>query len=269
MDGSGVEDGVPGGRVRPCPGCGLADRVAGVPAVHQEGRGSVLEMSGVGDRRTLRPADTGLSRALAPAPARSYAPLGFACASVMTLLATVVLAAFGLFGTVAEHGYERFRGAVAERNAAGEEEPEPSSTWITGEDGTPLLVTGPDEGLWGEDGSVTEEGSTFETVPVPPSAEDSGLDDLLVLPWAAAGVMGAGTVLLTVLAVRKQRENARVRAGRPVAERIWARGWYCRRCGTVHFPDAEGAQAEPLQLAEFRHLVWSEGGYGHLAARRG
>ncbi|WP_448318037.1 hypothetical protein [Streptomyces sp. CO7] len=60
-----------------------------------------------------------------------------------------------------------------------------------------------------------------------------------------------------------------MQAGRPAAERIWARGWYCRRCGTVHLPDADGAEAGPLPLAEFRRLVWSEGGYGHLAARRG
>jgi hypothetical protein len=287
MDDSGIEDGAEagagagaGGRVRPCPGCGLADRVAGVPAVHQQGRGSVLEMSGVGDRRTLRPVDSGLARALAPAPSRSYASLGFGVGGVMTLLATVSLVVFGLFGMVAEHGYEKVRDAAAAAEAemnAGAQEPEPSSTWITDEDGNPLLVTGIDEDAWGDAEAWGEEDPAQDPADEPTAAEavpvaaehDGFVDGLLALPWLAAAVTGGGTVLLIVLAVRKERENTRVRAGRPAAERVWARGWYCARCGTVHVPDADGAEGGPFQLLEFRRMVWTEGGYGHLADRHG
>jgi hypothetical protein len=52
-------------------------------------------------------------------------------------------------------------------------------------------------------------------------------------------------------------------AGRPTAERLWSQGWYCGRCGSVHFRTASGGRA--LSLQEFQATVWHAGGYGHLA----
>lgn len=263
MDDSGVEDGRHGGRVGPCPGCGLADRVAGVPAVHHEGRGNVLQVTGAGDGRTLRAVDSGLARALAPAPSRSWAPLVFAWLGMTTLLATVALTVFALIGAVAEQQFDRARDTAAEA-AAEPEEPEPWSTWITDEDGMPILVRGPEEA-----GDTGAEDPTFEAGPAP--VDEGAVSTLLALPWLGAGVTGGVTVLMAVLGVRKHRQNTKVLAGRPAAERLWARAWYCARCGTVHFPAGDGSEAEagPLALAEFRRMVWSEGGYGHLAARSG
>ncbi|MFD8787591.1 hypothetical protein [Kitasatospora sp. NPDC059599] len=57
---------------------------------------------------------------------------------------------------------------------------------------------------------------------------------------------------------------ARELAGRPRAEHLWARAWYCDRCGTVHFPPGRGLPAGALSLQEFRRVVWHAGGYGHL-----
>ncbi|MER7769575.1 hypothetical protein [Kitasatospora sp. NPDC096140] len=56
-------------------------------------------------------------------------------------------------------------------------------------------------------------------------------------------------------------------AGRPQAERLWAKAWYCARCGTVHFPAAVGLGTAALDLREFRRIVWQTGGYGHLLDR--
>jgi hypothetical protein len=77
-----------------------------------------------------------------------------------------------------------------------------------------------------------------------------------------------GAVVLGVLAVRSNRSWHRLMAGRPHAEALWSRGWYCTRCAVVHFPATAGAAARPIDLAEFRLQVWTAGGYGHLASGR-
>ncbi|MFD5437267.1 hypothetical protein ACFWJ4_34590, partial [Kitasatospora sp. NPDC127067] len=60
-------------------------------------------------------------------------------------------------------------------------------------------------------------------------------------------------------------------AGRPRAEHLWAQAWYCARCGTAHFPPTTGVPTgvptAALSLPEFRRVVWTAGGYGHLADR--
>lgn len=56
-----------------------------------------------------------------------------------------------------------------------------------------------------------------------------------------------------------------IKRGRPAAEAVWRRGWYCGRCAVVYFRSGEqptGIDAgRQLTPAEFRHLVWSAGGY--------
>lgn len=76
----------------------------------------------------------------------------------------------------------------------------------------------------------------------------------------AALLVGAILIALSGRAVRVWRR--RTEPGRVAADRVWAGGWYCGRCGTVHFA---GEQA--LTLQEFRTRVWSAGGYGDLAVR--
>lgn len=77
---------------------------------------------------------------------------------------------------------------------------------------------------------------------------------------------GTGTVGFCVALGRSFRRNARVRAGRPAAEAVWHRGWYCERCGVVYFQPGEQpsgtAEGQTLSPEQFRRLVWSAGGYG-------
>lgn len=81
----------------------------------------------------------------------------------------------------------------------------------------------------------------------------------------AIAVIAAAVLLVTaaVLSASAERELA----GRPRAEQLWAQAWYCARCGTAHFPPAVGAAPTALSLPEFRRIVWTAGGYGHLADR--
>ncbi|MGW6708107.1 hypothetical protein ACWGDE_24885 [Streptomyces sp. NPDC054956] len=76
----------------------------------------------------------------------------------------------------------------------------------------------------------------------------------------ASLLLGAILVVVGGRAVRAWRR--RTEPGRAAADRVWAEGWYCGRCGTVHF-DGERA----MSLQEFRTRVWSAGGYGDLAVR--
>lgn len=87
-------------------------------------------------------------------------------------------------------------------------------------------------------------------------------DSTVYLGWVSAAslLVGVALIALSGRAVRVWRR--RTEPGRVAADREWARGWYCGRCGTVHLP---GERAMSLQ--EFRTRVWSEGGYGDLAVR--
>ncbi|MFF2750522.1 hypothetical protein ACFVVA_33905 [Kitasatospora sp. NPDC058048] len=80
----------------------------------------------------------------------------------------------------------------------------------------------------------------------------------------------AGTVLLVTAAALRASADREL-AGRPRAEHLWAQAWYCARCGTVHFPPTTGVPTgvptAALSLPEFRRVVWTAGGYGHLADR--
>ncbi|WP_316528619.1 hypothetical protein [Kitasatospora brasiliensis] len=81
---------------------------------------------------------------------------------------------------------------------------------------------------------------------------------------------GIGLVVaigLFALAVLLRLKANRQLAGRPHALHLWSQGWYCGRCGTVHFSPYAGQGAAALSLYEFRYRVWTAGGYGHLAHR--
>ncbi|GAA2796351.1 hypothetical protein [Streptomyces showdoensis] len=96
-------------------------------------------------------------------------------------------------------------------------------------------------------------------------AQDTG-PDLAFLGWTAALAL-AVVVLVVVLLLYRGAVHARRTAGRHQAEELWSQGWYCHRCGTVHFLDVPGEDRAPLTLQRFRERVWERGGYGALAAR--
>ncbi len=138
----------------------------------------------------------------------------------------------------------------------------PAGVW-TGCLGVPLLVVAIGTFIGG-----ATSGHWFGGYPVPPAgarlpAEAHptyaylGVISLLALVAAAS---------LIVPAVLRAIDFGRlVEAGRPAAERLWSRAWYCGRCGTVYFPPRPGDPAGPLTFADFRAVVWAAGGYGHLA----
>ncbi|MEV7568780.1 hypothetical protein [Streptomyces tanashiensis] len=87
------------------------------------------------------------------------------------------------------------------------------------------------------------------------------------LGWISALTLVAA-VLVFVLVMRRRAAFARITRRRHHAEELWSHGWYCHRCGTVHFADAPGEDRSPLSLQRFREKVWERGGYGDLAARQ-
>ncbi|MFF0067002.1 hypothetical protein ACFYRC_36965 [Streptomyces sp. NPDC005279] len=84
-----------------------------------------------------------------------------------------------------------------------------------------------------------------------------GVISLLAMVVAAILIVSA---VLRAIAFRRL-----MAAGRPAAERLWSRAWYCGRCGKVHFPPRSGDPGGALTFGEFRAVVWAAGGYGHLA----
>ncbi|BAU84051.1 hypothetical protein SLA_3137 [Streptomyces laurentii] len=111
-------------------------------------------------------------------------------------------------------------------------------------------------------GGVGEEGAD----PYAPFPSDPG-PDASFLGWLSLVALCAVVVVAVVL-VRRRNAFARLTRGRQRAEALWARGWYCHRCGTAHFADVPGEDVRPLTLQEFRERVWEAGGYGDLAAQR-
>ncbi|MET8544006.1 hypothetical protein ABZW03_25650 [Kitasatospora sp. NPDC004799] len=96
-----------------------------------------------------------------------------------------------------------------------------------------------------------------------PIRDHGGFDIPVVVPVTA--VLVAAALLVTAAALRAAAE--RELADRARAEHLWAQAWYCARCGSAHFPPAAGVPTTALGLPEFRRIVWTAGGYGHLADR--
>lgn len=91
---------------------------------------------------------------------------------------------------------------------------------------------------------------------IPPGREA----DHLFLGWTSGLALLAAVLLFAAVARALRAYRARTEPGRPAAESLWARGWYCARCSTAHFADGPA-----LSLQEFRTRVWTAGGYGDLA----
>ncbi|MER7519387.1 hypothetical protein [Streptomyces sp. NPDC126499] len=116
-------------------------------------------------------------------------------------------------------------------------------------------------GKWFQDGPVPE--PDFALLPPEPAQAP----DLAFLGWISA-LAFLGAVVVLVVTLRRRAAFARLTRGRHRAEELWSRGWYCHRCGTVHFADVPGEDRTPLSLQRFRERVWEQGGYGDLAARQ-
>ncbi|MFD9353073.1 hypothetical protein [Streptomyces sp. NPDC060031] len=83
---------------------------------------------------------------------------------------------------------------------------------------------------------------------------------LLHLAWISGAALALAVLLFVVEARITAKWRRRTLPGRGAADAVWSAGWYCDRCGTVHFT------GEPaLTLQQFRTRVWSAGDYGDLA----
>jgi hypothetical protein len=85
----------------------------------------------------------------------------------------------------------------------------------------------------------------------------------------AGSVAGVLSMLGLAMLIRGFARLSGIAAGRPAAEAIWRRGWYCYRCTVVFFgPGEEPAgigPGQPLTPAQFRQVVWGAGGFGKPA----
>ncbi|MEV7025218.1 hypothetical protein [Kitasatospora sp. NPDC093558] len=113
-------------------------------------------------------------------------------------------------------------------------------------------------------------GTFIAWVVVEQRSPDTAKHDHSFLAWISLGALLVATPVFVYLGVRRSR-NKRVMAGRPVAEKLWSQGMYCRRCGTVHLRAGQAGhsgQGRVLSLREFRTMVWEAGGYGQLVDRQ-
>ncbi|MFE5793778.1 hypothetical protein ACFQ8C_14555 [Streptomyces sp. NPDC056503] len=216
-----------------CPGCGRDDRVQAVPAVYVAGRDAVTgrERGRDGDTRTVtRTVTTGLSDALSPVPR----PPSHGIVALGVLAALVSVGTF-VGGVQAGHWFE-------DRAADGLA------------DGVPRVG-----GVY-----LLPEGSAAPDYTQPLGLAPAPPPDFAYLGWISAAALLVA-VLVAVVTHRRRTAFARLTAGRPRAEELWSRGWYCHRCGTVHLDGVPGEDRAPLTLQRFREKVWRHGGYGELA----
>ncbi|GAA1149166.1 hypothetical protein F4556_000990 [Kitasatospora gansuensis] len=157
--------------------------------------------------------------------------------------------------------------AVSDALAPAPETPEPKATGPGCLGALALLVAigtfigGAAGGHWFSDDPTpaTGFGYTNQSAPTPDS-------DLAFLGWISGFALLAAVVLLG-LAWRQKAAFRNRLAGRPAAEELWTRAWYCARCGTAHFPATPDEPAQALTLQDFRRRIWQAGGYGELAAQ--
>ncbi|WP_031066529.1 hypothetical protein [Streptomyces sp. NRRL WC-3742] len=224
----------------PCPNCGLADALRGVPAVHlaehRTVRVRVRGERGRPDHTETREELSALGRALAPKPQRPSIPV--------TLLAFV-----GVPGTIAAI-FTLVQGTIARSTPVMEKPDLSPPDWVT----HPAPGNGP---FWPP--------SSHEPTPhVPgPVRYEEGIVPL----WASILFIVAAVALLVAAGVLHRSRQRRLADGWPMAERLWRQSWYCDRCGSVHFAASAGQGTQALSLPEFRLAVWSAGGYGDLAGR--
>ncbi|WP_051944238.1 hypothetical protein [Streptacidiphilus rugosus] len=220
-------DGIHDAGVPACPNCGQGDRVAGVPAVFLAGRDSVRVAVPAHADSPAHTETRQVTSGLAQALAPVPAPRASGAGCLLGGLAPLVLVA----STAA---------LVVDLIA-----PPPDADPTSAVPVDPVLPPGYSPAA---------------------GSNPSPWPDLSWLGWVA-GVGYAVGILLVVLLLARRIGFRQKLAGRARAEELWARGWYCARCGTAHFRSEPGAPSRPLSLGEFRRLVWSAGGYGDLAVR--
>ncbi|MCL2583564.1 MAG: hypothetical protein FWE35_14055 [Streptosporangiales bacterium] len=86
-----------------------------------------------------------------------------------------------------------------------------------------------------------------------------------VLFWCGIVCFAYALAMYGWAAARRARLT-RVQRGAPAALALWRDAWYCQRCDGVFFSPRTGSDAPDglLSVSEFRHRVWSAGGYGDL-----
>lgn len=141
--------------------------------------------------------------------------------------------------------------------------PEAPANGATGCFGMVLVLVSIGTFIWGAvQGKWFDRGAATRFV-----AEAGGGHFVVDPPQTWVGVLSGVSLLVGVAMIVTAGRTVRVwrrrtEPGRAAADRVWAQGWYCGRCGTVHF-----AGERAMGLQEFRTWVWSAGGYGDLAAR--
>ncbi|MER5640712.1 hypothetical protein ABT095_27655 [Kitasatospora sp. NPDC002227] len=120
------------------------------------------------------------------------------------------------------------------------------------------FIWGAAAGHWfSDDSPQATTGSQYDWI----SVQAAPRPDYAFLGWISALALATAIALGFRTLTRRSDREQRL-AGRPAAERLWAQGWYCRRCGTVHFRVEPGVAACALTLREFQAMVWDAGGYG-------
>ncbi|GAA3939014.1 hypothetical protein GCM10022244_54130 [Streptomyces gulbargensis] len=107
----------------------------------------------------------------------------------------------------------------------------------------------------------------WNLLPGEASAGSHAAEVSTVTGWTSIAALCVALLVLVEL-WRRRATHARLTRGRDRAEELWSRGWYCHRCGTVHLVGAPGEDRTPLSLQQFREKVWTQGGYGAVAARQ-
>jgi hypothetical protein len=111
--------------------------------------------------------------------------------------------------------------------------------------------------LWAIAGSTDPTGDTFT------AREDSQHHTIVGF---ATGLTVLAAVFLGFMVVGLAMGRS-VKAGRPAADEVWRRGWYCTRCAVVHFAAGDEPDGvlpgQSLDPDTFRRLVWTAGGYGN------
>lgn len=124
------------------------------------------------------------------------------------------------------------------------------------------FIGGAGAGHWFSDDSPATQPRRypFDLTPV----ADAVRPDYSFLGWISAFAL-LSAIALFVRGAGRRSARRDLLAGRPAAERLWSRGWYCGRCASVHLRAEPGTAARAFTLQDFRAMVWEAGGYGHLA----
>jgi hypothetical protein len=94
------------------------------------------------------------------------------------------------------------------------------------------------------------------------TATPTEIASVRLIAVVVVGLLATFSVLMLVRAVAL---GSKIKAGKPAAEAVWRRAWYCYRCSIVYFQPGEEPPGlrpgQPMVPIAFRHLVWTTGGY--------